>query len=203
MSAPVAKKTIKSWSPGHANIKGNEYADQLAKEAAQEAKDAEDLRAVTSFGDVKLAAKESGLMKWQERWEASDRGRNLYTFRPKVGHKIQHLFVSPVGESIVSQLRTGYVGLNEYLHKCNIKETDLCKCGAKETLSHFLLECQEFETTRELMRKRIFDTCGITHLDLNLLLDAREDDEYKDWRSFMLTELENFVVGTRRFATPQ
>ena len=56
-----------SWSPGHANIKRNEYADQLAKEAAQEAKHAEDLRAVTSFGDVKLAAKESGIMKWQER----------------------------------------------------------------------------------------------------------------------------------------
>ena len=32
-----------SWSPGHANIKGNEYAGRLAKEAAQEAKDAEDL----------------------------------------------------------------------------------------------------------------------------------------------------------------
>ena len=96
-----------------------------------------------------------------------------------------------------------YVGQNEYLHKCNIKETDLCKCGAKETLSHFLLECQEFDTTRELMRKRIFETCGITHLDLSLLLDAKEDDEFKDWRSFMLSELENFVVGTRRFATRQ
>ena len=47
------------------------------------------------------------------------------------------------------------------------------------------------------MRKRIFETCGITHLDLSLLLDAEEDDEFKDWRSFMLSELENFVVGTR------
>ena len=38
----------------HANIKGNElFADQLAKEAAQEANDAEDLQAVASFGDVK------------------------------------------------------------------------------------------------------------------------------------------------------
>ena len=82
-----------------------------------------------------------------------------------MGHKIQHSFVSPVGESIVFQLRTGYVGLNEYLHKCNIKETDLCKCGAKETLSHFLLECQELDMTRELMRKQIFDTCSITHLE--------------------------------------
>ena len=53
------------------------------------------------------------------------------------------------------------------------------------------------------MRKRIFETCGITHLDLSLLLDAKEDDEFKDWRSFMLSELENFAVGTRRFATRQ
>ena len=46
-----------SLSPGHANIKGNEFAVQLAKEAAQEAaqeaNDAEDLQAVASFGDVK------------------------------------------------------------------------------------------------------------------------------------------------------
>ena len=55
-----------SWSPGHANIKGNEYADRLAKEAAQEPKDAEDLQAVVSFRDVKMAAKESGTIQWQE-----------------------------------------------------------------------------------------------------------------------------------------
>ena len=78
---------------------------------------------------------------------------------------------------------------------------DLCKCETKETLSNYSLECQEFDTTRELMRKRFFETCGITYLDLNLFLDAKEDGEYKDWRSFMLSELENLWVGIRRFAT--
>ena len=34
-----------------------------------------------------MSAKASGTMKWQERWEAIDRGRNLYIFRPKVGLK--------------------------------------------------------------------------------------------------------------------
>ena len=72
----------------------------------------------------------------------------------------------------------------------------ICANVELETLSHFLLECQEFDTTKELMRKRIFEMCGITHLDLSLLLDAKEDDKFKDWRSFMLSELENFVVGT-------
>lgn len=87
------------------------------------------------------------------------------------------------------------------MQKCNIKDSDLCKCGSKETISHYLLECPEFETEREILRKRLFETCNITHLDLNLLLDAKHDDEFKDWRSVILTELENFVAGTRRFAT--
>ena len=101
------------WSPGHANIKGNELADQQEKKAAQEAKDARGLQAVSSFGDVKMAAKESGNIKWQSRWETSDGDRNLYTFRPNMGHTIKHSFASTVGESIISQLRIGYVGLNE------------------------------------------------------------------------------------------
>ena len=54
-----------SWSPGHANIKGNELADQQAKEAAQEAKDAEDLQAVSSFGDV----------NWQQKNPVTESGR--------------------------------------------------------------------------------------------------------------------------------
>ena len=74
---PLRVEVELSWSPGHANNKGNELADQQAKEAAQEAKVAED-QAVSSFGDVKIAAKESGIIKWQSRWETLDRGRNLY-----------------------------------------------------------------------------------------------------------------------------
>ena len=75
-----------------------------------------------------------------------NRGRNLYTFRPNVGHTIYDSFVSFVMESIISQLRTGYVALNGYLHKCNIIDSDIYRCGAKETVSHFLLECNEFDT---------------------------------------------------------
>ena len=41
-----------SWSPSHSNIKGNEYADQMAKEAAEEAKEKMDLPPIVTMGDV-------------------------------------------------------------------------------------------------------------------------------------------------------
>ena len=47
----------------------------------------------------------------------------------------------------------------------------------------------------------MFETCGIAHLDLNLLLDVKTDDDYKEWRTIMLSELETFVAETKRFAT--
>ena len=124
-----------SWSPGHADIKGSEYTDKLAKEAVQEAKDSEQLPAVISLGDKQLQLRNQERKKWQDMWDKSDTGRNLYRFRQKVEHKVKHTHESAFGERIISQLRTGYVRLNEYLHKCNLKDTDQCQCGSKESMS--------------------------------------------------------------------
>ena len=35
----------------------------------------------SNMSDVKSAAKESGKKKWQDMWDKSDTGRNLYRFR--------------------------------------------------------------------------------------------------------------------------
>ena len=43
-----------SCSPEHANTYGDEHADQLAKEAAQEAKDEEDLQAIAEIGSKRV-----------------------------------------------------------------------------------------------------------------------------------------------------
>ncbi|MEW8548387.1 MAG: reverse transcriptase domain-containing protein [Candidatus Thiodiazotropha sp.] len=192
-----------SWTPGHADIKGNEQADQMAKEAANEAKEMgeAELQAVTTLGDVKAAAKESGSIKWQEMWEKAETGRHLYYYRPKVGFKIKHSFQSAVGERIIAQLRTGYARLNEYLYKTGITDSNECMCGAIESVSHYLIDCPLYENEREIMRKRLFQSCGIPQLDMNLLLMAKKEDEFKEWRNCILTELETYVATTERFAT--
>ena len=45
-----------------------------------------------------------------------------------------------------------------------------------------------------VLRKRLFDICGIIHLELNMLLDAKKEDEFKDWRDSILSELESYVA---------
>lgn len=75
------------WSPGHANIIGNETADRLAKEAAKDAEDMPDDNGVVSQADVKVAARESVSIKWQRRWNLTEQGRKLYACRQTVKPK--------------------------------------------------------------------------------------------------------------------
>ena len=101
----------------------------------------------------------------------------------------------------MAQLRTGFIRLNEYLHKIGAVDSNKCQCGEIESISHYLLDCQLFENEREIMRKSLFQNCGIIHLDLNVLLDARKDNDLKGWRSIILSELKTYVAKTRRFVT--
>ncbi|VDI11801.1 Hypothetical predicted protein [Mytilus galloprovincialis] len=89
-----AKSTLinLNWTPGHANIKGNDEADSLAKEAA---KDAEILAVddiVFTKQDVKKAARNSVTKKWQRRWENSNAGRHYFRFHPEVKNKVKKDF---------------------------------------------------------------------------------------------------------------
>ena len=134
-------------------------------------------------------------------WEKSEKGRVLFQFRPKVAHKIKYKFETRKGEIVVSQLRTGYVGLIEYLFKSNIVTSNKCRCGEIESVKHYLLECVIYDSAREIMRRKLSEICGIAHLDLNLLLDAKQNENFKDWRNIILSELGTYVAETKRFTT--
>ena len=60
-------RTTLSWIPGHANIAGNEIADQLAKKAAKESMSLNEQYNVITMSDVKQAVKTSTKIKWQNR----------------------------------------------------------------------------------------------------------------------------------------
>ena len=75
------------------------------------------------------------------------------------------------------------------------------QCGEIETVKHYLIECEMYENGREQLQRKMFEICGIANLDMNLFLYAKHDDIYNNWRNVILSKLETFVVGTKRFPT--
>ena len=74
----IKKKGIEidiQWTPGHAEIIGNEKADRFAKEASKEAESMTDEGAYLSQSELKQAAKAHGFTVWQHQWNLSVKGR--------------------------------------------------------------------------------------------------------------------------------
>ena len=88
----LEQKNIKvdiSWTPGHANIKGNEETNRLAKEASLEATAMKSDTEVVTMAFIKQAAVILGLSQWQRQWESSEMGRILFRYKPKVTDRSQ------------------------------------------------------------------------------------------------------------------
>ena len=169
------------WTPGHAEIKGNEEADRLAKEASKEAELMTDEGACISQPELKQAAKTHGLTVWQRQWDISDKGRFLHQLKPKVTTKTLFDFPNRKLYSQIAQLRIGYAKLNDYLQKIGVSDTRTCKCGESETIEHYLLHCELYFNQREAMRTTLFQQTGISELTTDLLLGCDDSDLKKEF----------------------
>jgi hypothetical protein len=99
------------WTPGHAEVQGNEIADCLAKEAAKEAQEQDTaVHTMVTKQDIITASRNSISEKWQHQWENSDRGRSYFKYHPKNATKIFHqnlyLQSSPVSDPVSFHLTT-------------------------------------------------------------------------------------------------
>ena len=102
--------------------------------------------------------------------------------------------------AILAQMRTGYCKLNGYLNKIRASETDKCECGARETVSHFILECARWAEERT----RFKDEIGPRFNELSYLLggyqDEAKDGELAKWSPDMnvVRRTIEFVQSTGR-----
>ncbi|CAG2213469.1 unnamed protein product [Mytilus edulis] len=190
------------WTPGHANIQGNDEADLLAKQAAEEATQLLPKNNIITLQDVKQGAHKSVMQKWQRRWELSDTGRDLFDITPNVKNIPIFDFPSKEIFSILIQLRTGYTTLNYYKQRTGQDTTDLCSCGIKETQQHYLTECPNYESYREEMYQQITKEIGIRKINTCTLLGRLDHENTEEYKR-KLEIISAFISKTGRFDLPE
>ncbi|KAJ7656945.1 hypothetical protein DFH06DRAFT_908939, partial [Mycena polygramma] len=58
----------------------------------------------------------------------------------------------------LTQMRTGHIGLNAYLARFGLVDSDLCStCQERESVHHYLLTCRRFSQGRDTLRRALFD----------------------------------------------
>jgi ribonuclease HI len=146
------------WVPGHKTIAGNEQADQAAKAAATPNATAP---STTMRSAQKQSIQSMAKIKWETEWKTgrqnAKRLRNMSQYPDTTtGPELYGELQQRKHVVCITRLRTGHCHLNEYLHRFDIIETAECECGAeKETIDHYLLNCELYDEERDALRRKV------------------------------------------------
>ncbi|KAE8218743.1 hypothetical protein CF319_g7441 [Tilletia indica] len=146
LEADADRSVHLAWVPGHKNIEGNDYADEMAKKGSSPLRaDIRVGRRRTSLAKAKRRAKEQMLRRWTSEWSASERHgeyRRLRTQPPSLT-PAPHLESLPRRElGLWLQAKTGHGDFSPYHQRPHFKHPDahlLCRCGRQKTRLHPLI----------------------------------------------------------------
>jgi hypothetical protein len=164
-----AKPNLKvhmAWVPGHMGVDGNKVADREAKEAAkgplsalQRPRKALSQLLPKSVAAIKAAVKKDSTRRWIKRWKASQRAKlaSKYDNRPPDTHVLRiYKDLSRQEASILTQLRTGHIGLNAFRYRIGQVDSPNCThCNVPETVTHYLLTCRRFIDQRHTLKNTL------------------------------------------------
>ncbi|CDO74895.1 hypothetical protein BN946_scf184988.g2 [Trametes cinnabarina] len=185
------------WVPGHANIPGNEAADEAAKAAAAgDSSPVQQLPRSLRKGLPQSSSRLRQSFKTEleqcaaQRWRASHHGTRMADINGAMPSKAFDKLTADIPRrhaNLLIQFRTNHVPLQSYLHRFGRADDATCPTclQAPETIPHYLLDCP----TYFLHRVVHFRPLGFSGRTLATLLNSRE----------ALRPLFTYVNATGRF----
>lgn len=148
------------WIPGHCDDPGNDAADKLARMAVGLDKMHPFPRLVSQ---ERASIRKQILKEWEHEWKTCKKGSHLRRIDPKLpAIRTRRLYDSlPRNQAyLLTQLRTGHCWLAPYGKLHGHREDDKCECGAKETVTHVLLDCSKLRIPRQKLRRELGEAFG-------------------------------------------
>ena len=161
------------WISSHSEVKGNEEVDKLAKDAASgRLSRAADLPPILrnplpiSASAIRQEFHASLNRKWKTNWNSSPRYDRMAQIDPDFPYngfwrRLYNLTRNQA--SIIMQIRTWYMPINDYLKKIGKADSKNCmECNPDEpeevipeTVNHFLFECPAHDCPRQELIAKI------------------------------------------------
>ena len=77
---------------------------------------------------------------------------------------------------MIYRLRLGHVGVNQYLYRFNMSNTENCSyCQESETIEHLLVACRKYQEQRRKLKERL-KKYKVMNINVKILLGG--DDTY-------------------------
>ena len=167
----------------YSNVRGNEQADKLAKEAAEKrASQRADLpvRLQKKLPAGTSACKRDYLeelkRRWVTEWQDSPRKRKLDLIDPLFPFNSFRKRLEKMSRghtSLLVQVRCGHFPVNLYLHRIGKSDTKHCRACEEgpegelvvETVDHFIYDCEEYTEQRRRLARDVGRT-NMTTCDL-------------------------------------
>jgi hypothetical protein len=146
------------WVKAHIRIVGNEVADKLAKEAAQDADEQNIVYDRISTTTVATEIKMKGLIKWQRQRNSTEKGALCRSFFPMIEQRLK-MKIPLIPE--FTDLVTGHGKTKSCLHTFKLADNPTCPCNKwAQSPEYIIYECKILEPQRSSLKQQITASGG-------------------------------------------